>query len=338
MITRRLLCQSALAIATSLATVPAFADNDPLDLNVRLSFIANVQFGDFYVAIDKGYFADEGMNVNLIPGGPGARDALVELASGNVDIAISAWPPFVEALNQGNDFVLIGVQFQSSPLGIISLPDYPIESTEDLVGQRILAQRGVASLMVETAMAAADLDPSTVTLLPAGFSADPLLAGDGVGYTGFGTNQAVALEVSGMEPGKDFFFRSFDELGLSNVTGLISVQREFLEENRDYLVEFMASLIRAHDVGSKDLGLAAKLAAEVYGIDYGLEYEHQLVQNGAQQRFIAPPSTIPYSINVEKITGPVIEMTRLSGQDSIPDNLLDYIDASIVEDAVKIAR
>lgn len=341
MITRRSLCLSVLAIAASLTGALSSQAAEPTDVNVRLGFIPNVEYADFFVAIDQGYFAEAGMNVNLIPGGPGARDSLVELASGNVDVAITSWPPFVEALNQGNDFVLVGIHFQSSPLGVISLPDYRINSAEDLIGQRILAQSGTATRMVETATKAAGLDPEDITFLPAGFSADPLLAGDGVGYTGFATNQLVALEVQGMKPEEDFHFRSFDEMGLANVYGLIVVRREFLEAQRQRVVEFMASLIRGNDFGNSDLEYAARLATDVFGIDYGLELEHQVVQNRRQQRFIVPPETqnaVPYQINVEKIMGPVIEMTRLSGQDTIPENLRDVLDTSIVEDALSLAR
>lgn len=135
------------------------------------------------MAIDQGFFAEAGMNVNLIPCGPNAHDSLVELSAGRVDIGIAAWPPFVEALNKGNDFVLVGVRFQNSPLGIISLPSYPVNSARDLVGLRMLAQTGVASDMVRTAMLFADLDPDSVTLLPAGFSPEALLVCDGVGLT-----------------------------------------------------------------------------------------------------------------------------------------------------------
>lgn len=341
---RRSLLKSLPGVMAGLATasvlaVGATAETQKIDL--RLGFIANVQNADLYIAIDQGIFEQNGMEVNLIPGGPGAANSLTELAADNVQIALGTWVAFVDSIQKGNDFVLIGTQFQSSPLGLISLANDPILTAEDIVGAKILAQGKPAENGVRAVLMANGLDPDSVEFLPTGFSPEPLLAGDGKGYTAFGTNQAVVLEMMGHERGKDFHFRTFDELGTADLAGMFVVKRDYLEANRDMLVRFFASLIEAQQINEQDVSVGATLAVEKFGIDYGLDLESQTLQNTRQLEFVRPggdPDFKLYSLDQDKISGPMMETLTLLGRTDLPENILNNVDFSIVEEAYKLVN
>lgn len=333
---------SALALAISFIATPlVYADSHQTAINLRLGFIPNVQNAELYIAIDQGIFERNGMAVKLIPGGPGAPNSLTELAAGTVEIALGSWVSFVDSVQLGNDFVLIGTQFQSSPLGVISLPGKPIFAAADLEGATILAQGAPAQNWVKAVLQGAGLDPKNVDFLPTGFSPEPLLAGDGDGYTAFGTNQAVTLQSMGLEPEVDFHFRSFDQLGASTIAGMFVVQRDYLEANRDLIVSFIASLIEAQQINENDVSIAAALAAEKFGVDYGLDVDQQVLQNKAQLKYVRPggdPDFQLYSLDTDKISGPMMDTLALLGRTELPENILDYVDSSIVEDAYKMIQ
>lgn len=335
---RRSLLSSTLSVAL-LAAAPlgsAALAEDLTPVSVRLGFISNVQYGDYYVADAKGYFADAGVKVTLIPGGPGTPQGVAELAAGQADIAISAFLPFVDALALGNDFVTIGVHFQSSPLGLISMAAAPITEAKDILGATILSQGNVTTSNIKALLEMNGLDRDDFKTLPAGFSPEPLIAGDAKGYTGFGTNQNITMQVLGYEPEKDYFFRSFDEMGLASVSDLLVVKRDYLEAHRDMLVKFMAALIKAQKDIEANPDEQAELATDVYGVDYGLDLTQQKLQSRAQIAFSHPggdPDFKVYGIDLEKIMGPVIDATKLTSDNPIPDDLVSAFDTSIVDDA-----
>src|SRR6185436_10256587 len=62
------------------------ADKAPLKIKVQLDWVAEPEHGGFYQAQARGFFRDEGLDVILIPGGPGAH-VKESVASGQADIA-----------------------------------------------------------------------------------------------------------------------------------------------------------------------------------------------------------------------------------------------------------
>ena len=113
---RRTLLKSAAAglLAGPLATA-SWAQN-PARLRVQLGWIANVEYGDHWIALEDRLFADAGLDVTVTPGGPNAPDPLTLVSAGNAEIGYTSWLPFLDAVMKGNDFVLIAARMQTSPL------------------------------------------------------------------------------------------------------------------------------------------------------------------------------------------------------------------------------
>src|SRR5215468_9823536 len=90
------------------------------------------------VAIDKGYFAAEGLTVKMQILGGGA-EAVPKLQSGNLDLAIGAWVPFFLAKAGGFPLHIVADAFQtaSGTHQIIVAQNSPIHSAQDLVGKKM---------------------------------------------------------------------------------------------------------------------------------------------------------------------------------------------------------
>jgi NitT/TauT family transport system substrate-binding protein len=90
-----------------------------------------------YIALEKGFFADEGLNVSLQDHEYG-KLALQSLIDGKADLAISAQTPFMFAISAGKKASMIAVIASSGKsTGIIARKDRGIVSPEDLRGKRI---------------------------------------------------------------------------------------------------------------------------------------------------------------------------------------------------------
>ena len=103
---------------------------------LQLSWLHSVQFAGSYIARDRGFWAEDGLEVALLPGGPNAP---VEppVVSGTALVGISAADYTAAAVEEGAPFRILGVAMQKNPFVIASLPENPVNEPADLVGKRI---------------------------------------------------------------------------------------------------------------------------------------------------------------------------------------------------------
>ncbi|MBB5694097.1 ABC transporter substrate-binding protein [Muricoccus pecuniae] len=300
---------------------------------LQLGWIPNVQYAGEWVALEKGLFRKHGVELEWAPGGPNAPAAPVVLAAGRADLGYTSWFPFLDAVTRGNDFVMVGVVFPKSPLGIVSLAKKPIRRPQDLVGARILAQGAPEKTAIDATLAIAGL-PVQWTQVPAGFSPEPLLSGQGDGYTAFSTNQVITLENMGLVRDKDFFFASFDELGFRTYGSVLAAPRAYVERNRPAVVGYLRGLIGGMQENERDPSLAPRLAVQRYGVDFGLDLKQQTRQNALQipLTHYDEPGRPLLSLDRALMAGVMYDGARAAGRTNLPD--VDRIaDFSLVAEA-----
>ncbi|MDQ1121606.1 ABC transporter substrate-binding protein [Microbacterium trichothecenolyticum] len=163
-------------------STPAASDGDftPLTtVKLQLQWLPQAQFAGYYVALDKGYFQEEGFDtVDVIPSGGDIvpQDALV---AGDVDFAV-AWVPKVLGTleNQGVELTDIAQVFQKSGTTQVSWKDSNITSVDDFEGKRIGSWGFGNEWEIFAAMADKGLDASTVQITTQDFSMNALLDKD----------------------------------------------------------------------------------------------------------------------------------------------------------------
>lgn len=173
-----LLCLSLLAGCGSSADTPTNADTSdtssadtPLkELDVVLDWYPNALHAFMYVAIEKGYYAEEGLQVNIrFPSN--ANDAISLVAAGKADIGLYYQQDVIQArADQGVPVKSIGAVVQA-PLNIIlSLKEQNITSPSDLVGKTIgYAGTELSEALIRSIMNYVGADYSDVTMIDVGF-------------------------------------------------------------------------------------------------------------------------------------------------------------------------
>lgn len=155
-------------------------DFEPLTtVSLQLQWLPQAQFAGYYVALDQGYFEEEGFDdVEIIPSGGDIvpQDALVE---GDVDFAI-AWVPKVLGTLEatGAQLTDIAQVYQKSGTLQVAWADSGIESVADFEGKRIGSWGFGNEWEIFAAMADEGLDSTTVSITTQDFSMNALLDGD----------------------------------------------------------------------------------------------------------------------------------------------------------------
>jgi len=307
-------------------------------VGVQLGWVPNVQYAGEWVAMERGFFKANGLDAEILPGGPNALQAPVILAAGKVALGYSTWFPILDAVAKGNPIVIVGTVFARSPMGVLSLPKKPIRKAADLVGSRLLVQGANERVAIDATLKLAGL-PVQWTPVPTGFSPEPLLAGDGDGYTAFSTNQPLALEKMGMKWGKDFFFTTFDDLGFRTLVAVLVTTRGYLDAHREDVVGYVRSISQGWEENEKDPAYAARLVIQKYGADLGLDLQQQIRQNEVQIPLArsAKPGLPRLALDREVVAGPLYASARATGRTNLPD-IDKLVDFSVVAEANRPAK
>ena len=220
-------------------TAPAKAEK----LTVLLDWFVNPDHAPLIVALDQGYFADEGLEVEFLePADPNDPPKLV--AAGQVPIAISYQPQLHMQAAQGLPVARIATLVATPLNTLVVLADGPIETLADLEGRKIgYSVGGFAEAMLRGMLAPAGVTLADVELINVNFALSAsLLSGqvDAVigAYRNFELNQ---LEIEGSE-GRAFYP---EENGVPAYDELIVVARnDNLDDPR------LAGFVRALERGT----------------------------------------------------------------------------------------
>ena len=90
----------------------AHADAHANDVTLQLQWVTQSQFAGYYVALDQGYYEEEGLNVTILPGGPDIAPPQV-LAGGGADAMLNWMPSALAAREKGLPVVNIAQPFKS---------------------------------------------------------------------------------------------------------------------------------------------------------------------------------------------------------------------------------
>jgi ABC-type nitrate/sulfonate/bicarbonate transport system substrate-binding protein len=146
-------------------------------LKLQASWVNDAEFLGYFVALSKGYYAAEGLDVTYVPGGPDTVPETV-LLSGQADIALTTPDTTVTAiLKQKAPLKIIAAQFQKNPLGVVSLRKNNITKPSDLIGKK-LAVPDVNQTSVKAMLTINHVDPTKLSIVPYQYDPTPLLKGD----------------------------------------------------------------------------------------------------------------------------------------------------------------
>ena len=163
------------ALFVALSAIPAHAADT---VTLQLKWVTQAQFAGYYVAADKGFYKDEGLEVNILPGGPDVAPAQV-IAGGGADVVVDWMLSALAAREQGLALVNIAQPFKSSGMMLTCLKESGVSSPADFSNKTLGVWFGgneypflnwMSRLGLKT-----DGSAGGVTVLKQGFDVNPLL-------------------------------------------------------------------------------------------------------------------------------------------------------------------
>ena len=275
-VNRRHILGGMVGIAALSIGGPAFA----LDRVVhQLGWIKSVQFGGHFMAIEQGYFKDQGIDAEFTPGGPGT-DTTTAVAAGQAMTTDGDVEGVVRSRLNGIPVKAFAAIMQKAPGAIMSLAKTPIKGLADFPGKTIALPNGTRP-QLELLLKAAKIDPTTVNFVPVGTDPGMLASGQVDGYYGWATNQGVMLKTRGV----DIAVAYMNDLGLPGYAGVLYATDDTIQKNHELLVRWLKAEIKGWQWFLDHPDETAKLMVDKYG-QRGLNLQAQEAEAKVYKDFI----------------------------------------------------
>ncbi len=236
------LIAGGLGLSLALAAGSAMAADDVV---LQLKWVTQAQFAGYYVAKDKGFYEEAGLNVEIKPGGPDIAPPQI-IAGGGADVIIEWMPAALASRERGVPLVNIAQPFKSSGMMLTCRKETGITSPEDFRGKTLGVwffgnEYPFLSWMSQLGIPTEGGDDG-VTVLKQGFNVDPLLQKQADCISTMTYNEYWQVIDAGIPEDELVVFKYEDE-GVSTLEDGLYV----LEDNLDdpAFVDKMARFVKA---------------------------------------------------------------------------------------------
>ena len=250
-----------LATLTLAGTLTNIAYAQSLEkLTVRFTWKLKGEYAPLYVALDKGYYKAEGLDVALSEGN-GAQNVLKALAAGNEKFGYGPAVAAATAISQGLPVKVVALYQTSAPMGVIAFPDTPLKAPKDLEGKRLAISVGETfGDMIRPFTRINNVDINKIQLIQMDASARTVqfLTRKIDVMSVYLSNELPQIE---KRAGVKFNVIKVTDFGLSVLGSSMYVSNEFAEKNP----EIVKKLLRATAKGYRDAMANPKEAAKTMG-------------------------------------------------------------------------
>ncbi|MBM3123977.1 MAG: ABC transporter substrate-binding protein [Chloroflexi bacterium] len=210
-------------------------------VKLPLGYIPNVQFAPLYVAVEKGFLSDAGIEVEFDYSFE--TDAMALVGADELQFAVVSGEQVLLARAQGLPVVYVAAWYQQYPVAVVSKVGQGIETPADLKGKKIGLPGlfGANYIGLDALLFSAGLGESDVTLDSIGFTQVESLAADrDQAVSVYAANEPVQLRAQGYELNE---LLVADHVQLAS-NGLITNEKTIVEDP-DLVKRMVAALVRA---------------------------------------------------------------------------------------------
>ena len=253
-------------------------------LTLQLKWLPQSQFMGYYVAEAKGYYEEEGIDIEILPGG---SDIIPEqqVYNGVADIGVTWVSTLMKYQSQGWELQHVGQIFQKSAMLLVSKAATGINSPTDLKGKKVGSWFGGNEYEIFALLEANGLDrEKDLQLVQQDYTMNQIMndtidAASAMTYNEYGLLLEAGLKDSELN------VIDMNDAGVAMLEDCLFVTSEWIAENEDLYVRFLRASIKGWAEASANPEAAGQV---VYDADQSVSLEHQVYMAKEVAKLVVP--------------------------------------------------
>lgn len=253
-------------------------------LTLQLKWLPQSQFMGYYVAEAKGYYEEEGIDIEILPGG---SDIIPEqqVYNGVADIGVTWVSTLMKYQSQGWELQHVGQIFQKSAMLLVSKAATGINSPTDLKGKKVGSWFGGNEYEIFALLEANGLDrEKDLQLVQQDYTMNQIMndtidAASAMTYNEYGLLLEAGLKDSELN------VIDMNDAGVAMLEDCLFVTSEWIAENEDLYVRFLRASIKGWADASANPEAAGQV---VYDADQSVSLEHQVYMAKEVAKLVVP--------------------------------------------------
>jgi len=232
---------SAIGCAMAFAT-PSSAQTK---VTMYLDFLVNGYHSPFYLAAEKGWYKEAGLDVTVLPG-KGTADSIKTVGTGNAEFGFPDYGAVAKAVSDGLSITAVAAFVHDTPAGIVSFADKPIKTPKDLEGKSLsVAPFGATAIMLPAFVKLAGVDMSKVKTVTYNFGAmvPSFLTGKVDATIGYYFGEYLAARTESKD--RPVIFLRLADFGIKTYANGIVVNNDFMAKDPKAVAAFVKTSVRA---------------------------------------------------------------------------------------------
>ncbi|THV15477.1 ABC transporter substrate-binding protein [Rhizobium rhizophilum] len=252
-----------LSAAVSLTAMQAAAADK---VTLQLKWVTQAQFAGYYVAKDKGFYEEEGLDVEIKPGGPDIAPPQV-LAGGGADVIVDWMPSALATREKGVPLVNIAQPFKSSGMMLTCLKETGITKPDDFKGKTLgvwfFGNEYPFLSWMNTLGIKTDGSEGGVTVLKQGFNVDPLLQKQAACISTMTYNEYWQVIDAGIKA-EDLVTFKYEDEGVATLEDGLYVLEDKLADPafKEKMVKFVRASMKGWKYAEENSDEAAEIVLE----------------------------------------------------------------------------
>jgi len=242
------------------------------EITVKLKWLHCVQFAGLYIANEKGYYADENLNVT-IEETDFTNEPVDVIAEGKAEFGVDDGDRILVKMGEGAPLKTIAVIFKTSPLGYVSLKDSNITIPTDFIGKNI-GLTPDAHAMHSAVVKKLGMDPGSMTVINATYDYTPLITGEYDVFTVYVTDETYHITE---EEGHELNVILPSDYDVSFYADSIFTSGEIIENDPELVEKFLRATLK---------GWQYALENKEEALDITEKYETGRYANGEYEEYI----------------------------------------------------
>lgn len=179
--------------------LPSSISSKPLEeVTLQLRWLHQFQFAGYYMALEKGYYRDAGLNVRILQIDNTYSSPVDEVVSGRAQYGIGN-SGLVNARQNGSPVVVLAALFQNSPNVWIMRKDSHINTLSDLATKRLMMTKNIENSELMALFQNEGISINKLNIIKSSFNVNDLIDKKVDAYNGYSSNEPYYLKQKGIE-------------------------------------------------------------------------------------------------------------------------------------------